>query len=584
MCGIFGVVGKKNAAKTILSGLKKLEYRGYDSWGIAVKKNGQLVRERHVGKIGQASTRLPQSNIGLGHTRWATHGGVTVGNAHPHLDCTQKLCLVHNGIVENFRSLKQDLIKDHRFQSETDTEVALHLIEKQLKKLDPLKAIKTAYKKVHGMNAFILINADSNELIAVKNGSPLTIGIADGYSLISSDVWALLDHTSKVIFLEDNQLAQITKDKVNLFNAQTGKPIKVKITTQNLKKEQSNLDSFHHYMEKEIHDQPKVLNNLARLPKKKLKPIAQQIKKTSRAYILGCGTASYAALFGEYLFDLIGIDVESIVGSEFKKNQQLLSKDKTFMMLSQSGETIDIVEAVNLAKKAGINIIGITNVVGSTLYRKADQNILLQAGQEVAVASTKAFTAKLAILIQLSYLLTNKFSLGQQLILKAAQAVTGLSQGSSRVKIKNIAKTIKDQNHMFVIGRMLSYPIALEAALKIKEVSYLHAEAYAGGELKHGPIALIEKDTPCLVIAPNDNTYTDQISAAHEMKARGGYIIGISPKNNPVFDQFLKVPDLKQATAICNTVIAQLLAYDLAVSRGLNPDKPRNLAKSVTVK
>ena len=583
MCGIFGVVGKKNAAKTVLAGLKKLEYRGYDSWGIAIKENGQLTRERHVGKIGQAKTKLPTSSIGLGHTRWATHGGVTVGNAHPHLDCQEKLCLVHNGIVENYRQIKTSL-KDHQFQSETDTEVALHLIEEEVKKTKAFKAVQATYKKVHGMNAFILLNADSDELIAVKNGSPLTIGLGNGFNLISSDVWALLDYTSEVIFLEDNQLAKITKDKVELFNASTGVKLKPKINKLNWQTEQSRLGKFHHYMEKEIFDQPKVLDNLARLDESSLKKVSDQLKKVNRVYLLGCGTASYAALFGEYLFDMAGYDVEMIVGSEFSKNKKLLSKDKAFVMLSQSGETIDVVEAVNLAKKSGISIIGITNVLGSTLYRKADLNLLLQAGQEVAVASTKAFTAKLAILTQLVGLLENKLSQSKKLIQQAAKATTELCQGKTRAQIKKLAQTIKDQNHMFVIGRLLSYPIALEAALKIKEVSYIHAEGYAGGELKHGPIALIEQNTPCLVFAPNDQTHTDQISAAHEMKARGGFIIGISPKNDPVFDFYLKAPDLKQATAIPNVVVAQLLAYDLAVARGLNPDKPRNLAKSVTVK
>lgn len=585
MCGIFGVIAKKDTApQTVLNGLKKLEYRGYDSWGIAVKKNKKLVVERHVGKIGQAQTKLPASTIGLGHTRWATHGGVTVGNAHPHLDCQSQLCLVHNGIVENFRPIKEKLIKTHQFKSETDTEVALHLIEEKTKTLSPLKAVQSAFKQVHGMNAFIVLNANTQELIAVKNGSPLTIGLGKNANYISSDIWALLDHTNQVIFLEDNQLAQISQASVKVFDLNTGKAIKPKITTLDWQAEQSRLGKFHHYMEKEIFDQPKILDNLARLDKSVIASAAKAIKDSSRAYLLGCGTAYYAALFGEYIFDMTGYDVESIVGSEFAKNKNLLSPDSVFLMLSQSGETIDIVDAVNLAKSKAMKIIGITNVLGSTLYRKSDTKILLGAGQEVAVASTKAFTAKLAVLIQMAYWLKNDLATGQKLITQAAKATKDICSGQTRKKIKHLAKQIKDEDHMFVVGRLLSYPIALETALKIKEVSYIHAEGYAGGELKHGPIALIDQATPCLVIAPNDTTYTDSISSAHEMKARGGFIIGVSPKPNPVFDVHLKVPDLKQATAIPNTVIAQLLAYDLAIARGLNPDKPRNLAKSVTVK
>jgi len=585
MCGIFGVIGQKdNAAQTVLGGLKKLEYRGYDSWGIAVKQNGKLIRERHVGKIGEAKTKLPPSTIGLGHTRWATHGGVTVGNAHPHLDCSQKLCLVHNGIVENFRPLKESLIKTHKFESETDTEVALHLIEQKAKTLSPLKAVQTSFKQVHGMNAFILLNADSEELIAVKNGSPLTIGLGKTSNYISSDVWALLDHTNQVIFLEDNQMAQISQNTVKLFDVQTGKEIKPRVTTLDWQAEQSRLGKFHHYMEKEIFDQPQILDNLARIDKAIIASATKSIKNSPRAYFLGCGTASYAALFGEYLFDMTGVDVEAIVGSEFSKNKKILSEDSVFLMLSQSGETIDVVEAVDLAKSKKMKIIAITNVLGSTLYRQADTKILLRAGQEVAVASTKAFTAKLAILIQMAYRLKNDLKASQKLVSQAAKAAKDICHGNARKQIKNLAKKIKDQDHMFVVGRLLSYPIALETALKIKEVSYIHAEGYAGGELKHGPIALIDQGTPCIVIAPNDQTYTDSISSAHEMKARGGFIIGISPKADKVFDIHLKVPDLKEATAIPITVIAQLLAYDLAIARGLNPDKPRNLAKSVTVK
>jgi len=585
MCGIFGVIGKdNNSAQTVLNGLKKLEYRGYDSWGIAIKNNGQIKIERHVGKIGQAQTKLPQSTIGLGHTRWATHGGVTIGNAHPHLDCTKKLCLVHNGIVENFRSIKESLTKTHRFSSETDTEAALHLIEEKTKSGSFLKGFQKAFSQVHGMNAFIILNAKTNELFAIKNGSPLTIGLGKNENYISSDVWALLDHTNKVIFLEDNQMAHISQDSVKIFNVKTGKSIKPKITTLNWQAEQSKLGKFHHYMEKEIFDQPKVIDNLVRLDKKIIKKTADLISQTSKTYLLGCGTAYYAALVGEYLLNFLGIDANAIIGSEFSKNKNLLTQDKAFIMLSQSGETIDVIEAVNLAKKRKMPITAITNVLGSTLYRKADEKILLSAGQEVAVASTKAFTAKLAILLQVYYYLKGDLKAGKQLISQSAKVSQKIIKGKTRQLIKNIAKKIKDVDNMFVIARSLSFPIALETALKIKEVSYIHAEGYAAGELKHGPIALIDQDTPCIVIAPNDNTYTDTISSAHEVKARGGFIIGLSHENNPVFDEFIQVPDLKEATVIPNTVIAQLLAYDLAIARGLNPDKPRNLAKSVTVK
>lgn len=560
MCGIFGVVGAdNNAAAVVMAGLKKLEYRGYDSWGITVKQDKKLVRERHVGKIGSAQTKLPASNIGLGHTRWATHGGVTVGNAHPHLDCTETLCLVHNGIVENFLELKQKL-SGHCFQSETDTEVALHLFEEC--------GLLKGFKQIVGMNAFILLDSAKNQLLTVKNGSPLIIGLGKNKNYISSDVWALLDHTNQMIFLEDNQYAQITGKQVKLFSVKSNKAIKPKVITLDWQAEQSRLGKFHHYMEKEIFDQPKIITNLA---SQDFGAIKKLIKPNRKTYFLGCGTAYYAALFAEYYFRLNGFEAEAIMASEYQKILKLVKPDQLLIVLSQSGETIDIINSVKELTKKKIPIVALTNVLGSSLYRLADYKILLGAGQEVAVASTKAFTAKLAIIL-------NLLGLDSGLI-KAAAALS-----LDRKKIRTLSQTIKDCDHIFVIGRGISYPIALEAALKIKEVSYIHAEAYAAGELKHGPIALIDKGTPAIIMVPNDETLTDMISSAYEIKARGGLIIGISPQDNPVFDIHLQVPDLKQATAIPMTVIAQLLAYDLAIARGLNPDKPRNLAKSVTVK
>ncbi|MBU1500099.1 glutamine--fructose-6-phosphate transaminase (isomerizing), partial [Patescibacteria group bacterium] len=477
MCGIFGVVGAdNNAAAVVMAGLKKLEYRGYDSWGITVKQDKKLVRERHVGKIGSAQTKLPASNIGLGHTRWATHGGVTVGNAHPHLDCTETLCLVHNGIVENFLELKQKL-SGHCFQSETDTEVALHLFEEC--------GLLKGFKQIVGMNAFILLDSAKNQLLTVKNGSPLIIGLGKNKNYISSDVWALLDHTNQIIFLEDNQIAQITGKQVKLFSVKSNKAIKPKVVTLDWKAEQSRLGKFHHYMEKEIFDQPKIITNLA---SQDFGAIKKLIKPNRKTYFLGCGTAYYAALFAEYYFRLNGFEAEAIMASEYQKILKLVKPDQLLIVLSQSGETIDIINSVKELTKKKIPIVALTNVLGSSLYRLADYKILLGAGQEVAVASTKAFTAKLAIIL-------NLLGLDSGLI-KAAAALS-----LDRKKIRTLSQTIKDCDHIFVIGRGISYPIALEAALKIKEVSYIHAEAYAAGELKHGPIALIDKGTPAIVLA-----------------------------------------------------------------------------------
>lgn len=551
MCGIFGVVGaRNNAAQLVLDGLKNLEYRGYDSWGIVVAGKEGLVRERHVGKIGGATTRLPSSTLGLGHTRWATHGGVSEGNAHPHFDCSEKLCLVHNGIVENFLELKQKL-KGHKFLSETDTEAAVHWFEE--------KGLLAGFKQIVGMNAFIVLDSRRQKLLAVKNGSPLIIGLGEGINYIASDVWALLSHTSRVIFLEDNQAAEIDSGRVAVFDAKNGRKIKPKIVTLNWQQQLSRLGRFHHYMEKEIFDQPQVLANLAgqrlRLP------------EAAKVYFLGCGTASFAAAFAAGLYRLNGQEAEAIVGSEFAQSLKLFRQGDLLAVFSQSGETIDAIEAVDAAKTRGVKIVGVTNVLGSTLYRKSDQKILLGAGQEVAVASTKAFTAMLEVALLLN----------RKKIDNVAAAVSRLLSGPKRKQIKQLATRLKDSGHIFVVGRGLNCPIAQEAALKIKEVSYIHAEAYTAGELKHGPIALIERGMPCLVCG-------EAVNAAHEMKARGGLIIGINTRPDKVFDVYLPVPDLAEATAIPMIVWVQLLAYDLAISRGLNPDKPRNLAKSVTVK
>ncbi|MDZ7586819.1 MAG: isomerizing glutamine--fructose-6-phosphate transaminase, partial [Patescibacteria group bacterium] len=429
-------------------------------------------------------------------------------------------------------------------QSETDTEVALHLFEKV--------GFLKGFKQIVGMNAFILLDSVNNQLLTVKNGSPLIIGLGKDNNYISSDVWALLNHTNKMIILEDNQLAQITGKKVKLFSVSNGKAIKPKVVILDWQAEQSRLGKFHHYMEKEIFDQPKIITNLV---SQDFTAIKKFIKPNRKTFFLGCGTAYYAALFAEYCFRLKGFEAEAVMASEYQKIVRGVNKEQLLIVLSQSGETIDIIESVKELKKKKIPIVALTNVFGSTLYRLADYNILLGAGQEVAVASTKAFTAKLAVILILMGLNSN--------LIKAAAALV-----LDQKKIRSLSKTIKDCEHIFVIGRGLSYPIALEAALKIKEVSYIHAEAYAAGELKHGPIALIDQGTPAIVMASNDETFSDMISSAHEIKARGGLIIGISPQNNPIFDIYLSVPDLKQATVIPMTVISQLLAYDLAIARG----------------
>jgi len=598
MCGIFGYIGpKKNAAQLVLNGLKKLEYRGYDSWGIALKVQGSrfkvqspLLVEKHTGKIGEvhlSSTfyRLP-SNFALGHTRWATHGGVTDVNAHPHLDCSGKIAIIHNGIIENYDVIKKRLIKlHHRFVSETDSEVAAHLIEEYYKKFSFLEAVRHAFNQFEGLNAIIAMNGVLNEFVAAKTGSPLVVGLGKNENFLASDAPALLSHTQQVHFLEDGEIVKVTPSKIELFDSKTGKRKMLKTQTLSWKIEEAEKGKYPHFMIKEIMEQPKVLQGITQNALSQIPDLAKIIKSAYGTYMIGCGTASYAALSGIYLFSRIAKrHVNFAVASEFGYALDFLTPKSLVIAFSQSGETIDIIESVGKAKNKGAKILAVVNVLGSTLYRMADYKILLGAGPEKCVLSTKTFTAKLAALVLLAQALNGDLGQGKKSLEKAAQEVENIFKPNSLLRIKKLANKIVNQQHIYIIGRGQSYPVALEAALKIKEVSYIHAEGFAAGELKHGVIALIEKGTPCLVFAPNDETYGAALSGAMEMKARGGFIIGVSFKPHEVFDYYIPVSDCSDASSIPNVVVAQLLGYYLCLKKGHDPDKPRNLAKSVTVK
>lgn len=591
MCGIFGYVGKKNnAANGVLEGLKLLEYRGYDSWGVAVKKNKKIVLEKHVGKIGNVSLNSQlstlNSQLAIGHTRWATHGGVTVANAHPHVDCEKKIAVIHNGIVENFSDIKEELLKKgHIFLSETDTEVIPHLIEENLKKSGFATAVRDAFNRLTGLNAIVVAYAPSSQIVAAKTGSPLVVGVNHEGYYVASDAAGIIKHTKKVLFLKDKEMVILGKD-IQLISLPTGKKIKVEYETIHWKVEEADKGNFKHFMLKEIHEQPHVVNNIALNYDDHIKELAKRINNAFGTFMLGCGTASYAALAGTYLFSSVAKKhVNFIIGSEFNYLEDYLTSESLVIPISQSGETIDVVEPVENAKKKGTKIAAIVNVLGSTLYRQADYTVLLGAGPEKAVVGTKSFTAMVAVLLLTAYTVAKKHNEGKRILFDAAENVREILKGKTISKIQKVADMLKKKEHIYIIGRGLSYATALEASLKIKETSYIHAEGFAGGELKHGVIALIEKQTPCIVIAPMDETYSEVVSNAQEIKARGGFIIGIGPKNNEVFDEFLETKDVKEATIIPQVVIAQLLAYTIALKKGIkDPDKPRNLAKSVTVK
>ena len=589
MCGIFATTNDKNSAQTILSGLKKLEYRGYDSWGIAVKGRTRLRSQKQVGKISVSQTTLPQSNMGIGHTRWATHGGVTVANAHPHFDCSGKLALIHNGIVDNYQELEKK-IKGHKLIGQTDSEIIVHLIEKELKtEKDLFRAVKKVVRMTEGFNAFVVMHQDFPYLVTAKTGSPVVIGIRPGANMLSSDVASLLSHTKQVIFLTDGQIAKVAPDKVRIENYSGVKEIKPVVQTIDWTAKSASKSGFPHFMLKEIYDQPAVLIKILESKIKEVREFAKTISKAKNVFTVACGTASYAALAGQYLFSrLAGRQVTPAIGSEFYYNDGFINSGSLCIALSQSGETLDTLQSVKFAKDRGAKAVSLVNVQGSSLDRLSDQTVLLEAGPEKAVASTKSFTAKVAILLLTAKLLAGKLPDGKQELTHAAQAIKAVLAPDYGAKIRRLAVDLKDREHIFVVGRGQSYPAALEAALKIKEVSYIHAEGLAGGELKHGPIALISEDTPTIAICPQDDLYDKTLSNIQEIKARSGKIIAIATegdtKISQIADDIIYIP--KTDLLFYPLLIAlplQLLAYHIADIKECDIDKPRNLAKSVTV-
>lgn len=584
MCGIFGVTADKHAAQTILAGLKRLEYRGYDSWGIATKGESKLDLEKHIGKISQSNTKLNPSRFGIGHTRWATHGGVTNKNAHPHLDCTGKLAIVHNGIIDNWQELKKEILL-HKIISQTDSEIVSHLIETDLKKNDLYASFIQVFNRLKGYNAIIAIHQDFPYIMAGKTGSPLIIGILKGNNLIASDVSSLLPLTQDVIFLEDGQIAQISPDKVKIISAKSLLEIKPKINHIDWSSDHAGKGKYAHFMLKEIHEQPEIIGNLLKTKTYETVHLAKEIKKSQSVYTVACGSAAYAALVGQYYFSRIAsLQITPAIGSEFFYHSDFLSPKDLLIAFSQSGETIDTIQSVNHALKKGAKIISLINSPGSSLERLSSQTILLETGPEKAVASSKAFLAKIAILLMTAYVANHKPQQAQVDLKKSISAIKTLFSPRSIARIKKVAATIKNKDRLFVLGRGQSYPAALEIAMKIKEVSYLHAEGVPAGELKHGTIALIERDTPCITLDPGDETGADVLSSTMEVKARGALTIGIATKNNPIYDLWLPVVYCHHATILPIIVTGQLLAYYLAIAKNLDPDMPRNLAKSVTVK
>jgi glutamine---fructose-6-phosphate transaminase (isomerizing) len=589
MCGIFGYVGETTElGGMVLSALKMLEYRGYDSWGVAVGVNGHIGVQKQPGKIANATVDFPPSDIGFGHTRWATHGGVTRDNAHPHLDGSGRIAVIHNGIIENFRSLKGEMVaRGHEFKSETDTEVVAHLLEEATidASTNFLNAFAGVFARLDGLSAVIALDLNSRALVAAKNVSPLVVGRGPGGYSIASDALALRGHADSVLYLDDTHLVRLRRGTIELFDRRTMKPLTPDFVPLNSDGRDVELGDYSHFMAKEMAEQPGVLERMAIDGQPAIEAMATAIAESYGTFLVGCGTASYAALSGNYLFSRIASrHVNFVVGSEFKYHEHFLTPGSLVLALSQSGETADVIEAMLAARKRGARLGAFVNVPNSTLDRMVDMRVHLNAGPEQCVLSTKAYTAKVAALLLAAHALNGTYAVGRELVLRAADGMRKMLGASWVDPLRAVALTIHQAEHLFVIGRGLSYPTALEAALKIKEVSYIHAEGFAGGELKHGVIALVTPGTPCVVYAPNDETRADILSGAMELRSRGGYIIGIGPENDPVFDVHLPTPDVGDACPLVDALPAQMLGYHAALLRGNDPDKPRNLAKSVTVK
>jgi glutamine---fructose-6-phosphate transaminase (isomerizing) len=611
MCGIVGYVGSRRVVPIILEGLKKLEYRGYDSSGLVYLEEGILCKHRCEGKLINLEERLEgkrdvQSYIGLGHTRWATHGAPTEMNAHPHCDCSGELVVVHNGIIENYHSLREELqASGHRFSSETDTEVLAHLIEDNLGG-DLVAAVCKGLKKVVGSFALgVLWSRQPDTLVAVRNQSPLVLGVQDGGCLLASDIPALLPFTKKMIFLEDEELAVLRADDWQVVKLHNSRPVKKEIHTINWDAGMAEKAGYKHFMLKEIFEQPQAILNTIR---GRLEPGSgevrfgeldfsrQELKAIRRIALVACGTSWHAALVAKYWLEKwAGIPVEVDIASEFRYRKLLLDDGVLVILISQSGETADTLAGLRLAKKMGARVISICNVVGSTMTREAHGTIYTHAGPEIGVASTKAFTAQLTALLLLTlYLGQQKELIPGDISRRIGQALVELPSLIEKElplleqEIEQLAEEYAPSRDFLYLGRGSQYPIALEGALKLKEISYIHAEGYAAGELKHGPIALIDRDMPVLALAPRDDVYEKVISNVEEVKARLGRLIMVGSKGDKnlrrITEKALFLPLIdEELNPILYTVPLQLLAYRIATLRGCDVDQPRNLAKSVTV-
>lgn len=608
MCGIVGYIGKNQATPIMLDGMSKLEYRGYDSAGIAVYNDGKITVEKCVGRLDALREKIkghqPAGCVGIGHTRWATHGRPSDRNAHPHMDDSGEFVVVHNGIIENYLRLKEDLMaKGHKFVSETDTEVVAHLMA-DLYDGDFESTVKKVLRTIEGSYSLVFMCAkDPDKLICTKKDNPLVIGLGEGENFIASDIPAIIAHTRRTYIMSDGEIATVTKDGVWVQDIK-GTPISKKVFEVNWNAEAAEKGGFEHFMLKEIYEQPKAMRDTmtGRVAKDEgnitfpeLNWNSEDFSGISKVFIVACGTAYHAGIVGKYYLEKFArIPVEVDIASEFRYRDPLIDENCLMIVISQSGETSDTLAALREAKRLGARTLGVTNVVGSSVAREADQVIYTYAGPEIAVASTKAYTTQLLVMLMLAIYVGNlrgtlDSDLAKQLttdIRKIPEQIHSMLENVEQIKI--FATQYGSSEDAFFLGRSLDYAVALEGALKLKEISYIHAEAYAAGELKHGTLALIVEGVPVIVLATQEDVYAKTISNLKEVKARDAVVIAIAQEGNEdiakVADHVIYIPATNKFLAPLLAVLPlQLLAYYAALTRGCDVDKPRNLAKSVTV-
>lgn len=597
MCGIFGYSGNKNASEIILEGLKRLEYRGYDSWGVAVLAD-QIVVNKKVGAIGDftQSVALPKSNIGVGHTRWATNGGITENNAHPHFSSDKSFVLGQNGIVENYQILKDQLKKEgYKFETETDTEVIVRLIEKKLKtEKDLVKAVQAAFSKLVGRNTVIILTSD-NKIVALRNGSPLVVGKStEGELFLSSDTLSFAPYVDKILVVDNGQMVVCQDSKIDLLDIKTGKSLPYQFEKLDLKSSKVDKEGYDHFMIKEIQESAYVLQQLlnqisSRHPKgggMNYKDFINALKEAKNIYTIGSGTAGIAASqIAYYLRFFAKKNAISLVGADALEFVDLWNKDDLIISPSQSGETADVLEVLEFAKKKGVKIASYVNMHSSSMSRISDFPFLSHSGPEISVVSTKVFTSQIAW----GYLIAKLVQGEADKAIKNLEDLVSLVEDylktdSNHKIIKELAKELAKSKDIFLLGKQQNFNIAKEGMVKIIEGSYIHAHAIPAGDLKHYAITLMQKGVPVIAPLSEDYVKDEVINALNEVKARGAKVYGVASKPHPSFDHIILVPDTGETSAIMNIIPLQLLAYYMAIELGHNVDKPRNIAKSVTVK